>query len=95
MEAVMKSEIFFFVTTIAVIVITVLLAFVLVRFFLVLGDVRNISRAAKDEVDRIKADIQTFRTNMQTDGLRLVHIINFFKGLKSSKKSRINKSKQS
>lgn len=95
MEAIMKSEIFFFVTTVAVIIITVLLAFVLVRFFLVLGDVRTISRLAKDEVERIKADIETFRTNMHTDGLRLVHIINFFKGLKGSKKSRMNKSKQS
>lgn len=93
MEAVMKSEIFFFVATIAVVVITVVIVIVAVRFFKVLGIVKVISLSAKEEVEKIKGNVDQLREHFKTEGLRLVDIVNFFQGSKkpNGRKSRITK----
>lgn len=92
MQAIVKSDVFFFITTVAVIIVTVLLAMVLVRFFQVLGNVKSISEKANEEVENIKGDFQKVRNHVQDHGLRLVDIINFFKGFTKSKTAKEKKS---
>ena len=64
----MKSEIFFFVSTIAVFILTVFSAIALYYVLRILNDVRDISRKIKGEAFKITDDIEGFREIVKEDG---------------------------
>ena len=51
------SDIFFFITSIAIIVITVLLSIILFCFIRIIHNIEKISEVIRDEVARIKKDV--------------------------------------
>ena len=85
MESVLKSDIFFFITTFAVIVLTVGIVIALVYVIRILRDVREVSEVVKTESKRISGDLSAARISLKEllpAGLRRVF------GARSSKRSR-------
>jgi Tfp pilus assembly protein PilO len=88
MESLMKSDIFFFITSIAVVILTMLLVVAIAYTIRILRNLDDISAKAKDEVGLIKEDISELRQNIKTEGTKIKHFANFFNKLKGRKKSK-------
>ncbi|OGE76905.1 MAG: hypothetical protein A3C85_01185 [Candidatus Doudnabacteria bacterium RIFCSPHIGHO2_02_FULL_48_21] len=71
MNEVLQSEVFFFITSIAVIVLTGLAVGVLVYFISVVKDLKHVARVARREADHIASDLADFRAEN--------HLPNFLK----------------
>ncbi len=84
----MKSDIFFFITSIAVVILTMLLVVAIAYTIRILRNLDDISAKAKDEVGLIKEDISELRQNIKTEGTKIKHFANFFNKLKGRKKSK-------
>ena len=91
MDTLVHADIFFFVTTIAVVVVAV--TFVVVAFYLVgvLRRTRDIVDAVKAETALVREDIQGARMRVKAGGLRLAHLLDFFSVMGGGK----NKNKKS
>lgn len=74
-----KADVFFFVTTVAVIVFAALLAVLMFYLIGIMRNVRDISALAKDEGKNIKEDIAELRANIKREGLRIKHFTDFMK----------------
>ena len=85
METIMKSEVFFFITSIAVVIVTILLGILAMYIIRILRNVDDISKKAKDEAGLIKEDIAELRDNIKTEGAKVKHFVNFFNNLKGRK----------
>ncbi|MFH0890905.1 MAG: hypothetical protein V1856_02655 [Candidatus Liptonbacteria bacterium] len=68
MDPVMKSEIFFFVSTIAVCILTVFAAVALYYVLKILNDIKDISRKIRGEAFKITDDIEEFRGIVKEEG---------------------------
>ena len=60
MTELMKSEFFFFVSTVSIVFVAILFIIVLVYTISILRDVKKISKTAKDGVDMISSDLKSF-----------------------------------
>ena len=79
METLFKADIFFFITSIAIVVLG---SFLIVLFIYIIGilrDVKDISHRAKRESELIAEDIAEFRTTVRQQGANIKHIVNFLK----------------
>jgi hypothetical protein len=72
-----KMDAFFFITTIVVIVIGVILAFILLRVWRILGHVEEISKDVSAESALLRGDIAELRGKMQS-GLNIIALGSFF-----------------
>lgn len=72
----LKSDIFFFLTGLAVVVVTALIVIALVYVIKILRDVKDISHTVKEESEEIKGDIDTLRENVKKGGNKIKTIIN-------------------
>lgn len=93
MESIMKSEIFFFITSIATVVLAILIGIAAVYAIRILRNVDDISKKAKDEADLIKEDIAELRQSVKTEGAKVKSFVNFFNNLKGRKNNKLNSSK--
>ena len=84
----LKQDIFFFVTTIAVVILTILLAILIAYLIKISNDVRYITTKAKSQADLISEDISNLRTDVKEHGAKLKYFASFFSNLmkKSNKK---------
>jgi uncharacterized protein YoxC len=73
------ADIFFFVTTIAVIVISVLFAIILAYVAAILKDLKGISRKVKDETEAIAQDMDDLRDEIRKEGVKLKPLVKFGK----------------
>lgn len=78
MDEFMKMDIFFVVTTIAVVVLTVLLAFVLIRTLRILKKIEEVSDMVSEEGKLIREDIDEARAEFREEGFKLRTIANLF-----------------
>ncbi len=81
----MKSDIFFFVTTIAVILLTLLLLVLLAYIIKIAKNVKYISDKAKNEAGLIAQDLSDLRQNVKDNGAKLKYFISFFNNLGKKK----------
>lgn len=81
MDQIAKSEIFFVVTTVAVIVITILMAIAGFYVIKILKNVKSITTRAKTETDLIAGDITELRTNLRQEGAKVKYFTKFFNNL--------------
>ncbi|MDB5264686.1 MAG: hypothetical protein JWN64_257 [Parcubacteria group bacterium] len=88
----LKMDIFFGVTTVAVIVVTVLLVIVLVWLIRILKRVEHVSELVEEEGEHLRDDIADVRAKVRSEGLRLKHMFSFFKVLDKPKRRRSTKS---
>ncbi|MBA3551133.1 hypothetical protein H0W32_02920 [Patescibacteria group bacterium] len=74
METLIHADIFFFASTIALVLVTIGLAVALVYIIKILRTVSKVSDKVKDESDEIIADIKNLRGNIKQQGLGLRNV---------------------
>ena len=82
METLMKSEIFFFITSIATVILTILIGIVAAYLIRILRNVDDISKTAKNEASLIKEDVADLRQNIRDEGIKVKSFVSFFNKLK-------------
>lgn len=82
----LKQDVFFFVATIAVGVVAVLLAILIIYIIKISRDIKYISRKAKSEADLISQDLSDLRQNVKDKGAKLKYFMSFFNNLRKKKK---------
>jgi hypothetical protein len=87
MDSFLKMDIFFVVTTIAVAVLGVLVAYVLVRVYRILGHLEHISEQAALESDRIREDIADLRADLHDGEHKIGSLLSFIGKLGKKKRS--------
>ena len=69
METLAKADIFFVVTTVAIVFGALALIIIAAYFVRILRDVKRISRVVKDETEGIADDIGDLRLKVRTEGI--------------------------
>jgi predicted Holliday junction resolvase-like endonuclease len=84
----LKQDIFFFITSIAVIILTLLLAILIFYIIKISKNIKYISERAKTEADLISEDISNLRDNVKEHGAKFKYFASFFSDLakKANKK---------
>lgn len=67
MQTLIHADIFFFVTTIAVILVTLVAVIVLIYTVIILKDIRELSRTIKKEGEEIIGDVHVFRQEVKEE----------------------------
>jgi uncharacterized protein YoxC len=77
----MKSEVFFFITTIAIVVMTIALLVAIIYIIIFLRDLTHVSKRVRKESDEILDDVSELRADLKRDGFRMKKLTSFFKGV--------------
>ncbi len=77
----LQMHVFFFLTSLAVVVLTVLLALILYRVLRILKNVEHISKQVSDEADAVKEDIRYMREMVRREGMKAAHVFQFITSL--------------
>jgi hypothetical protein len=94
MDTLIHADIFFFVTTIAVIVVGAALTVALISLVKVLSDVKKITEEVRDETALFREDLRNLRDDARREGFKLKHIVDFMTGwIRRRKPSRSKNSK--
>ncbi len=75
MEAIAKSDLFFFVTTIAVVIVTIVLIIALIYLVRILRDANRLSSRAREEGEALLGDISSAREKVKSEGVRFWDIV--------------------
>ena len=67
MQTLIHADIFFFITTMAVIFVTLVAVIVLVYIVIILKDIRELSRTIKNEGEEIIQDVHVFREEVKEE----------------------------
>jgi len=92
-----KSDIFFIITTVAVIVLSSIIATLLVYLFIVIRDVKKVVERVKEESGEILEDVKTLRLKIRAEGTaisRASAFFGFFKNVFLRKRGRSKRSKE-
>ncbi len=81
MSTLIHADIFFFVTTFAVIVVAVALTVALIYLAKVLSDIKDITGQLKEETRLFRGDIADLRANVRKEGFRIEAFFGFLKSL--------------
>ena len=73
-DTLLRADIFFFITSVAVVIITVVLAVALFQFIQILRDVRYVSKRLREEADRILTDVEGVRKFVKKEGRRVIDL---------------------
>jgi len=65
MDSIIKSDIFFFITGLSVIVLTIVGLVVLYYLTKIFKDIKHIAKTAKTEADHIAEDVETYRKDLK------------------------------
>lgn len=82
MDDFLKQDVFFFITTVAVMVITILLGVFLVYVIRIARTVDNILLKVKAETDIITVELAELRKNVRKEGVKIKHFAKFFSNVK-------------
>ncbi len=88
MESIAKSDMFFFVTTIAVIIVTLVLVVALAYVIRIASDIKYIAKRAKQETDEIADDLKTARETLKSKGKTIATILSSLWILRSKRRSK-------
>lgn len=80
-NSLIQANIFFFITSIAVVLVTLLVIVLLMYLVLILKDFRGVSRKVKEETDLIALDIHDARSHIRKEGGDLKAVFDFFKDM--------------
>ncbi len=73
-DTLLRADIFFFITSVAVVIITVALAVAFFQFIQILRDVRYVSKRLREEADRILTDVEGVRKFVKKEGRRVIDL---------------------
>jgi hypothetical protein len=91
MNTLVHADIFFFVTTFAVVVVAIVLTIALVYLAKVLSDVKEITKQVKEETILFREDIGGLRGDIKKEGFRVERFMLFVRNLFKKKKTRSRK----
>lgn len=80
-ESFIHADIFFFISTIALVVITVLLSIAAVYLIRILRDASEVSEKIKEEGGEIAADLKRLRANLRDEGVKWKHVASLARAL--------------
>jgi len=86
MDTVLQTNIFFYITSAAVILVTVFVILILYYVVGILRDVKDVSDKVKVGSDTIAEDLSELRKTIKKEGVRVRHFTDFF--LKSKKREK-------
>jgi predicted Holliday junction resolvase-like endonuclease len=78
-------DVFFFVATVAVVILALLLAVLIIYIIKISRDVKYISHKAKSEADLIAQDLSDLRQNVKNKGAKFKYFWSFFNNLRKKK----------
>lgn len=78
MESIIKADIFFFITGIAIVVFTIGMIIAMVYIICILNDMKRISKTILKESDKFAGDIDSLRETIKSEGAKAKTIANFF-----------------
>lgn len=81
MDSFIKADIFFFITTIAVALVSLVFTVALFYIIGILKDIKYISRKAKEEADLLSADIDDLREHVRDRGATMASTFDFLKNV--------------
>jgi biopolymer transport protein ExbB/TolQ len=93
MEEFLKMDVFFVVTTLAVIIVSVLLGIALYYIIRILRNVEHVSERVAEESDNIQSDLRELRANIRKEGAKMKHFAEFFGGIVRRSSGRAKRSK--
>lgn len=85
MQEILKADIFFFVTTIVVVLVGICLIIFLIYALQIIADVKFISRKVKQESEEFIQDAKEMREAIKEKGTSLVGILSLIFGQKKTK----------
>jgi hypothetical protein len=81
MDTLIHADIFFFVTTIVVVIVGIALTIALIYLAKVLSDVKDITKQVKEETILFRNDIKELRGDIKKEGFRMERFMIFIKNL--------------
>lgn len=81
----MQADIFFFITAVATVVLSILVGVAVVYLIRILRNVRDISDTAKKEADLLAKDVNDLRGDLRNRGRRLSGLFSFVKKRKDKR----------
>lgn len=81
MENIIHADIFFFITSIAVIIFTICLVIITFYITRILSDMKRISKTMAEEGNKIVNDIDDMRRKAREEGAKVMTIADFFLNL--------------
>ena len=81
METLIHADIFFFITSIFVVFLTVGFGIALVYIIPILKDMRHLSALAREEGDKLTQDIDDLRGAVKEEGMKAKSILDYFLAL--------------
>ena len=94
MDIVLQTNIFFYITSAAVILVTAFVIFILWYVVSILRNVKDISDKAKQGTDALADDLVELRKNIKKDGAKARHVLRFFLQSIKPKKRRTRTKKE-
>ncbi len=94
MNSLIHADIFFFVTTIVVVLVGIVIAVSAVYAIRILKDVSDVVRKVRDEADRVTADIGSLRATIREEGQKFTHVSEFITNFMRAKKTRRERKKK-
>lgn len=93
MTNIIKSDIFFFVTAVAVVIVTICIIIMSFYVIRILKDLKIISQKAKDESQKIIDDVTSLRQNVVNRGVEISQFFSFISYFFGGQKKNIKKGK--
>ena len=90
-ESLIHADIFFLISTIALIVITIGISAALFYGIKILRNVRDITDRAREESYEVLADIQSLRRGLRDEGVKWKHVAGLARGFFVRKGSKVKK----
>jgi uncharacterized protein YoxC len=87
MATLIHADIFFFVTTIVVVVVGIALTVALIYLAKVLSDLRKITKEVHEETVLFREDLKNLRTDVRREGFKLWRLVDFGKQFFERKKT--------
>jgi uncharacterized protein YoxC len=81
MDSFIKADIFFFITTIAVVLVSIIFSVALIYIIGILRNVKYISEKAREEADLLSADIDDLREHVRDRGATMASTFDFLKNV--------------
>ena len=78
MNTLLHADIFFFITAIAIVVITIVLCITGCYIILILRDARYVSQKLRHAVDELGEDFEILRDQVSQEGHKAKHLVKFF-----------------
>lgn len=91
--SILKSDIFFVISSVSTIVVSVVLVVAIYYIVKILQDIKFLSSKAREEGERVLEDVKAFREEAEDKGVRITNVLYSFLGLVRSRPKSRNKRK--